>query len=226
MPLHSFSSSRTRPGPVRFLLRLAGSLTGALALILTALVVADLWVGLSTRSRVISDIDEIPDTRFGVILGTSKYYSDGLNPYYTARIDAAVALFERGRIEVLLASGDNLTPYYDEPGMIRDDLVARGVPTDTILQDGAGSRTIYSVRRLRSVYEQETVIIVSQPFHLQRALYQAQVAGLNAWGFAASDPPWAWYWRVRLREVLARASTLVELHLLDRAQPGGDTILP
>ncbi len=226
MPLRSFSSRDTRSGPARFLFRLAGSLTGALAMILSALVVADLWVGMSTRERVVTDMETLPDTRFGVILGTSKYYSDGVNPYYTARIDAAVSLYEQGRIEVLLASGDNLTPYYDEPGMIRDDLTARGVPTDAILQDGAGSRTIHSVRRLRSVYDQESVIIISQPFHLQRALYQARVAGLDAWGFAAADPPWEWYWRVRLREVLARASTLVELHLLGRAQPGGDPVLP
>jgi SanA protein len=100
--------------------------------------------------------------------------------------------------------------------MMLEDLVLLGVPEQVILRDGGGIRTLQSVRRLETEFGQTDVIIVSQQFHLERALYLAQAAGISAQGFVSDDPPFHWYWRVRLREVFARLSALMDVHLLER----------
>jgi SanA protein len=149
-------------------------------------------------------------------LGTAKYYSTGINPFYEARMNATAQLYHSGLVEQVIASGDHSTPFYNEPGMMLEDLVLLGVPEQVILRDGGGIRTLQSVRRLETEFGQTDVIIVSQQFHLERALYLAQAAGISAQGFVADDPPFHWYWRVRLREVFARLSALMDVHLLER----------
>ncbi|MEX1058185.1 MAG: ElyC/SanA/YdcF family protein [Natronospirillum sp.] len=205
-----------RPGPrwQRLVKQALLSLLGGSVLFVFSLLAVDLWIGFQARGKIVSDETLLIPTRYGVVLGTSKYHSDGINPFYEARISAAANLYHQGIVQILVASGDHSTPYYNEPRMMFDDLVAQEVPEEAIVQDGGGIRTLYSMRRLRSEYEMNEVIIISQRFHVERALYQAEASGIQAQGFAAHDAPFEWHARVRFREIFARVSAVLDLHIL------------
>ncbi|MFY0664626.1 MAG: YdcF family protein [Natronospirillum sp.] len=206
-------------GRKRRLLRFVALIfVGASALISGSLWFADQWFGWQAKGQVYTDKNHLSPSRFGLLLGTAKYHPSGtLNPFYRARIAAAAELYHDGLLEVILASGNHNPPFYSEPRMMQEDLMQLGVPETAILQDGGGTRTLNSVIRLKTEYQQDHVIIISQQFHIERALYQARAVGIDAQGFVALDAPRNWHWRVRAREVFARAYALVEIHLLRRA---------
>ncbi|MFC3852566.1 vancomycin high temperature exclusion protein [Salinispirillum marinum] len=197
----------------KFKLLLLG-MSGALLALVLFVWVADQWFRWQTREHVFTQKEDLTPTQFGLLLGTAKYHASGtLNPFYQARVRAAAQLYHDGYLQIILASGDHSTPYYNEPGMMRDDLLDLGVPDESILLDGGGTRTLASVRRLKSEFDQDRVIIISQQFHIERALYQAHAAGIMAQGFVADDAPRNWHVRVRVREVFARLNALYEIHI-------------
>lgn len=189
--------------------------SGVMMLVLTILAI-DLWISLQARDRLATQVQALRPATYAVVLGTAKYYSSGVNPFYQARMAATAELYHSGMIEQVIASGDHSTPFYNEPGMMLEDLVLLGVPEQVILRDGGGIRTLHSVRRLDSEFGQTDVIIISQRFHLERALFIAQAAGIAAQGFVAEDPPLRWYWRVRVREIFARLSAMMDVYVLER----------
>lgn len=189
--------------------------SGVMMLVLAILAI-DLWISLQARDRLATQVQALRPATYAVVLGTAKYYSSGVNPFYQARMAATAELYHSGMIEQVIASGDHSTPFYNEPGMMLEDLVLLDVPEQVILRDGGGIRTLHSVRRLDSEFGQTDVIIISQRFHLERALFIAQSAGIAAQGFVAEDPPFRWYWRVRLREIFARLSAMMDVYVLER----------
>lgn len=212
------ATRRPPPGWWVWLRRLFYTFLGSLGMLLGGLLAIDLWITLQARGHITDDPEFLRPTEYGIVLGTAKYYhGGGLNPFYQARMDAAAALYHSGLVEQLIASGDHSTPFYNEPGMMLEDLVSRDVPEQVILRDGGGIRTLNSVRRLRTEFGQSEAIIVSQRFHLERALYQARAAGIDAQGYVAEDAPLRWHLRVRAREVLARVSAMIDIHILRRA---------
>jgi SanA protein len=117
------------------------------------------------------------------MLGTAPIGPEGgPNVYFVHRLDAAAALWKAGKVKYFIVSGST-----DEPAAMRAGLVERGVPTAAIYGDPAGYRTWDSVLRTRDVYGQKRLVIVSQRFHLSRALFLARHAGIEAWGFEARD---------------------------------------
>jgi SanA protein len=197
----------------RRLLRLAAIV--ALAGLFVA-VLCDVWVDRAAAPRVKSQLAALQPAPVALVLGTSWQTSQGPNVFYTARIKAASALFASGKVRGLIVSGDNRTRGYNEPAMMKADLVAAGVPAEYITQDFAGFRTLDSVIRAKAVFGQTRLIIVSQAFHAKRAVFIAQHAGIEAQGFAADQPAWNWQLRVRAREVLARAAVCLDLWVLHR----------
>jgi SanA protein len=134
------------------------------------------------------DPSSIRDTDVALVLGAAPIGPEGgPNRYFEYRLDAAAALWRAGKAKYLLVSGDNRRPDYDEPSAMRAGLIARGVPASAIYRDFAGLRTLDSVLRARAVFGQRRLIIVSQGFHANRAVFLARRAGLEAWGFEARD---------------------------------------
>ena len=135
-----------------------------------------------------SDLRRLPDIDVALILGSAPIGPEGgPNRYFEYRLDAAADLARSGKTKHLLVSGDNRRPDYDEPTAMRAGLIARGVPGVAIYRDAGGVRTRDSVLRARAVFGQERVIIVSQRFHLSRAIFLARRAGIDAFGFEARD---------------------------------------
>jgi SanA protein len=139
-------------------------------------------------ARMFSDPSRLPDVDVALVLGTAPIGPEGgPNRYFVYRLDTAAALWKAGKAKVLLVSGDKAGDSYDEPTAMRAGLIARGVPAEAIQIDNEGYRTRASVLRARDVYGQSKILIVSQRFHVGRALYIAHQAGIEAWGVDARD---------------------------------------
>lgn len=177
---------------------------------------ADGHVAALAAGKFYDSLDEIPRRDVALVLGTSKYSNGRLNPFYTARIRAASELYQAGKVDGILVSGDNGSADYNEPAEMKADLVALGIPAEYITADYAGFRTLDSVYRAEEVFGLQTYTIVSQPFHLERALYLAGQRGQDAIGYAARNPRGFSAQRVRTREVLARALAVLDVEVLRR----------
>jgi SanA protein len=180
------------------------------------LAACDWWVGVTTEDRVHDKLAELQPAPVALLLGTSPRNAKRPNPFYLARIKAAQQLFAAGKVAGILVSGDNRRADYNEPVMMKADLMRLGVPGQFITMDFAGFRTLDSVVRAKSVFQQTRVIVVSQRFHAQRALFLAQHVGLEADAYVADEPEWNWWIRVRVREVFARALACLDVWVSHR----------
>lgn len=200
----------------RLLVRLT-LFTGAAAVALMALA---LWangrVADAARGRVYTRLEDLPPQPVALVLGTSKYSRGRLNSYYVGRIRAAAELYHSGKVAGILVSGDNGSADYNEPALMMADLVALGVPAEHITADYAGFRTLDSIYRAGDVFGLDRYVIVTQAFHLPRALYLAQHKGHDAIGYAAPGPRRGVSWRLLAREVAARVVAVLDTSLLNR----------
>ena len=175
------------------------------------------YVEASSAGRIYAALDGLKPARAGLVLGSARLVRDYVaNPFFRNRIEAAAALYKAGKVEFLIVSGNQACGGrprggYDEPADMRDALIAAGVPAARIYRDYAGFRTLDSIVRAKEVFGQDRVIVVSQPFHLARALFIAQRKGLDDDGYAAKDPPLRFGVRTKLREIAARVAALVDI---------------
>ena len=166
----------------------------------------------AAEGKTFSNINEIWKNKVGLVLGTSKKLVGGLpNPYYTFRIQAALLLYQSDKVDFILVSGDNSTTYYNEPQTFKNDLVKGGIPEDRIFLDYAGFRTLDSMVRAKEVFGLDSVTVISQKFHNERAIYLAEKKGLVAIGFNAADIAMKYGLKVQLREYLARVKVFIDL---------------
>ena len=172
---------------------------------------SNLRVEKAAKDRLYSDFQKIPYRKVGLVLGTAKFLQGGLvNPYYRYRIDAAIQLIRKGRVKYLIVSGDNSRQDYNEPEQMRMDLVAAGVDSTRIYLDYAGFRTFDSMVRLKEVFSQDSVTVISQRFHNERALFIASREGIDAIGFNAEDVSSDIGYKVQIREKLARVKLFLD----------------
>ncbi len=173
----------------------------------------------AARELCFEDASVVPLRVTGLVLGCTRLLRSGRpNRYFAHRIDAAVSLFRAGRVEQLLVSGASHRGQVDEALSMKEALVEQGVPEDHVVCDHHGYRTIDSVLRAPLVFGCDQLIIVSQRFHVERALYVAEHQGIDAIGFAARDVSRPGGRLVRSREIFARIRALVDVHLL-RTKP-------
>ena len=133
------------------------------------------------------------------------------------RLDMGLALYESGAAPKLLMSGDHSRTDYDEVNAMKDVALQAGVPSADVFMDHAGFSTYESMYRARDIFCVERVIIVSQRYHLYRAVYNARQLGLDAWGVAAEDIAYVGQTMRETREILARAKDF--LYCLLQPQP-------
>jgi len=169
-------------------------------------------IEFSTKDRIYRELQTIPHNKVGLVLGTARHQvGGGINPYYQSRIDATIELFKAGKISYVLVSGDNGSVYYNEPNTIKKDLVAGGIPENKIYLDYAGFRTLDSMVRARIVFGLDSVTVISQEFHTERALFIASKKDLYAIGYSARDVGGSRGFKVQLREYFARVKVFLDL---------------
>ena len=164
------------------------------------------------KESMYDNITETPSKKVGLLLGTAKYVKGGwINLYYTHRITAAVELYKAGKIEYILISGDNGRESYDEPTLMKEDLMAAGIPESAIYLDYAGFRTLDSVVRCKRIFGELDILVISQQFHNERAVYIARARGIQAVGYNAQDVNAKYGFKTRIREYLARTKMFLDL---------------
>jgi vancomycin permeability regulator SanA len=204
---------------LRFFLLLFG--LGFLALAIPRLITA-----LHARPRVFP-AQGAPPRRVAVVFGAGLYRSGAPTPVLRDRVEIAAELFFTGKVEKLLMSGDNRFIYYNEPQAMKDYALGLGVPEAAIVLDYAGRSTYDTCYRARAIFGVQDALLVTQGFHLPRALYTCRKLGLEAVGVRADRRTYRrsslLFWS--LRELPATLNAFVDLHLthplpvLGRAEP-------
>ena len=163
---------------------------------------------------VATDCNSLQYNKVGLLLGTSKYAHGRPNLYFVNRINAAVELYRAGKVKYILVSGDNSRESYDEPQDMKEALIAAGINAEDIYLDYAGFSTLDSVVRASEVFNIESLTVISQQFHCERAIYIARAHGIEAVGYAAKDVSGASATRVKFREYLARAKAVMDIAII------------
>lgn len=187
---------------------------GVIVLLLVVIVACNIWIVKSTEEQVYSDLEQLPDHRVALVLGTShRSVGGGPNPFFQNRIEMAAKLYALGKIDHFILSGDNSSRYYNEPAEMRKALIQKGVPPSAITLDYAGLRTLDSVVRSKKIFGQNKITIITQPFHSYRALFISRYYDMDAVAMVAEDPDLQDTFKVRLREYLARTKAVLDLYI-------------
>ena len=183
-----------------------------------AMVEADRRVESCAAGRVFTSVEGVPAHEFGLLLGTTRLVKGKYrNDYFYKRIRTAADLYRAGKIRKIIVSGDNSRTDYNETGDMKRELVAEGVAPDDVLMDYAGFRTLDSVVRARNLFGASALIVISQRFHCERAVYLADRNGIDAVGFAAEDTVvQSARMRLAVRESLARVLAVLDAEILHR----------
>lgn len=170
----------------------------------------------TTDGQILTDVKKVQPKKVGLVLGTSKYViSGGRNLFFKYRIDATVQLFKAGKIQHILVSGDNGHKSYNEPEEMRKELIKHGIPDHKITLDYAGFRTFDSMIRCKEVFCQTDIILITQRFHLHRAIFLANRFDIDVIGFEAKDVPESYALKTRVREYFARVKALLDIYILN-----------
>lgn len=158
-----------------------------------------------SAGKVFYNTEGISINKTGLLLGTGKFLNNGYeNPYYTYRIRAANELLKSGKIKYLIISGDNSQKNYNEPEMMKQDLIKLGIDSTKLYLDFAGFRTFDSIIRAKEIFGQDSITIISQAWHNERAIFIAEKEGIAAIGFNAKDVNKRAGLKTQIREKLAR----------------------
>ncbi len=167
---------------------------------------------VATNSQRHSTVAEVPDAPVAIVLGAGLDGAGRPSPFLALRLDAAIDLYRAGTVRALLMSGDNSTSDYDEVEAMSHYALAHGVPSAAVVSDHAGFDTYSSCYRAKSVWGIDHAVIVTQAFHLPRAVWLCNRLGVQTSGLVASDggststSDYGW-----LREIPAAAKANVDL---------------
>jgi len=177
----------------------------------TVLLLPNAVIALGGRGST-SDTQEVPHAQAALVLGAQVMPNGHPSRMLEDRIAAAAELYAAGKVDKLLLSGDHGRAVYDEVGTMKLQLLKRGVPAKDIFTDHAGFDTWDSAQRAKRVFDVSSAVVVTQRFHMARALYDARRAGLKVTGFAADRRDYGRVMRrLEVREAAARVKTLADV---------------
>ncbi len=190
-------------------------LLGGIILFTATILLSNYWVTQQAEGKTFDNIVEVPDNPTGLVLGTSKRVrGGGENLYFKYRMQAAVELFKAGKIKFIIVSGDNSIMEYNETRDMKNSLIQMGIPEDKIVEDFAGFSTLDSVLRAKEVFGQDSLTIISQEFHNERAIFIGKNHDIYALGFNARDVPKRYGTVTVTREYFARVKAMLDVYIL------------
>ncbi len=168
-------------------------------------------ISLSTQNRVYREVESIPSREVGLLLGTTPGINSS-NLFFRTRIEATKELYERGKIRHILVSGDNGNPDYNEPEAMRLALIKAWIPNEDITLDYAGFRTLDSIVRAKEIFSLTWgITIISQPFHIERALFISNAYHIDAIWYGAANISLKFGAYPYIREIWARWIALYDV---------------
>jgi SanA protein len=191
---------------------------GALALLIA---LANAFVVLSTEGEATGDVADVPHAQVAIVPGALVQRNGKMSAMLADRVRQAAALWEAGKVEKVLVSGDHHSWEYDEPDTMRKALVGMGVPPRDVFEDHAGFDTWATMVRARGIFGVSDAVVVTQGFHMPRALFLADAAGIDATGLTADLHQWGYQGRKsEVREVLSRVKAIADVTLDTPAMAG------
>jgi SanA protein len=199
-------------------------LLGAGACVLLAPLAFRVWVGSRYAHQMYTEVDESPPEPVAIVFGAGYWPGGYLSDALADRMDTAIDLYRAGKVNKLLLTGDNRTADYNEPAMMAAYAQERGVPREDLVLDYAGRRTYDSCYRAREIFGVEGALLVTQAFHLPRALYTCNRLGIESAGVVADRHQYVYARWYQVREVAALARAWLDLSLLKPVPVLGDPI--
>ncbi|MEW6130507.1 MAG: ElyC/SanA/YdcF family protein [Acidobacteriota bacterium] len=177
---------------------------------------ANAWVLKSANGRVFTDATALPENDVALVLGAGRTMNNGsINQHFKARTEAAAYLYRIGKVKHLLLSGDNHKEGYDEPTDMKAALLKLGVPESAMTLDYAGFRTLDSVVRAKAVFGLSRLTIITDDFHVQRAIFLSNHYDIDAVAYCSQKVPLGLSANVRLREIGVRVKAAMDVYLLN-----------
>ncbi len=177
------------------------------------------YVRIQNAGRIQTSITEIPaedPPRIAIVFGARVWNDGEVSPVLYDRVLTAVELYRAGRVKKILMSGDNSTENYDEPTAMKKTAVGLGVPADNIVLDFAGRRTYDTCYRAKKIFGIEKAILVTQQFHLPRAIYLCDNLGVDSIGITANRREYEGSGNWTFREFFSVASAWFETNFVSR----------
>ncbi|MGC1166256.1 MAG: ElyC/SanA/YdcF family protein [Solirubrobacterales bacterium] len=197
-----------------------GAIAGAL-LIALVVVGSNAYVLLSAEGESTESVAEVPAAQVAIVPGALVMPNGEMSGMLRDRVAQASALWHAGKVEKILVSGDHRSWAYDEPGTMRKALVADGVSPRDVFEDHAGVDTWATMVRARGIFGVRDAVVVTQGFHMARALFLADAVGIDATGLTADLHQWGHQGRKSsVREVLSRVKAIVDVTLNTPAMAG------
>ncbi|MFE6891755.1 vancomycin high temperature exclusion protein [Streptomyces sp. NPDC057694] len=182
------------------------------------------WLFTTSDDRLRS-VADVPRTDVAVVFGAGLWNGEP-SPYLAHRLDAAAELYRSGRVRVLLVTGDNSRAEYDEPDAMRTYLTRHGVPSRAVVSDYAGFDTWDSCVRAKKIFGVDRAVLVTQGFHVRRAVALCEAAGVSSYGVGVDEVHDVTWYAGGAREVLAATKALADAafrpdpHFLGRQENG------
>lgn len=200
---------------------------GIIIIIIIAIIVLgiNLYVRISTNKQIIKENDytELSDVDCIIILGAG-IWEDKPSPMLEDRLLEGIKLYQNNVSDKIIMSGDHGRREYDEVNIMKNYAIEKGIPSENIFMDHAGFSTYESIYRAKDIFEAKKVVIVTQEYHLYRALYIANQLGLETYGVGADPRQYVGATYRELREILARDKDFIKCIFKPEPTYLGDTI--
>ena len=173
---------------MRTMKRVIAALLAIGLLAVASMVGLSLWIQAVYADRIYSTVADVPKDdrpRIAIVFGAGLQRDSQPTPIRYDRVAAAAELYRAGRVDKLLLTGDNRFVNYNEPEAMRRTALQMGVPDADVVLDYAGRRTYDSCYRAKEIFGVNRAILVTQAFHLDRALYLCDAFGIDSIGLAA-----------------------------------------
>jgi vancomycin permeability regulator SanA len=195
--------------PWRRFPKTVGGLTGLVALLCLVVVGSNAYILLTTDGEATSDVADVPPAEVAIVPGALVNANGKMSGMLADRVKEASLLWHTGKVSKILVSGDHGQWTYDEPDTMRKALVRDGVKPEDIFEDHAGFDTWATMVRARSIFNIQNAVVVTQGFHMPRALFLAEEAGIQVSGLLADQHKWGYQGkRSEIREVLSRVKAI------------------
>ncbi|MBN1264303.1 MAG: YdcF family protein [Anaerolineales bacterium] len=198
-----------------------------LPVLLTGLLLWTIWImtrKFEDRIYNQEQLGQIPGKKVAIVFGAGYWPSGRLSDVLRDRLDAAAELYQAGKVSKLLLSGDNRVVDYNEPAKMREYLLQQGIPDNDLVLDFAGRRTYDTCYRARDIFQVDQAILVTQRYHMPRAMETCNRLGVEATGYVSDRTTYVhirWY---RVREIPALWKALLDLTILHPVPVLGDQL--
>lgn len=191
--------------------------------LLSYLVLAPITILQYGKNKIYTDISNIPKYEVAIVFGAGLNADGTPTDMLIDRLDTATQLYKEGIIEKFLLSGDNTDAQYNEPQAMYDYLVyEQDIPSEDVVRDFAGLRTYDTCARAKNIWQLNEAILISQGYHLSRAIFTCNSLGLNSTGYSATKDIYEGAIYYKVREILAIHGAILDIYVIHPEYIGGE----